>query len=160
MTVHDSESVDLLSSSDSSKAGSPLGCGTVSPASVGLTAYVPEDAPHQVVDCFASVVSGDVCMHLPPHALDAVVLRAVRGQEVQHEPAGMLTQELLHASTGVNAVVVEDQVDTRRPPMPSLELLEERQEQVAVLALRLHDQQVRAVDRKRPGEIALAVLSG
>src|SRR6266436_3507798 len=147
MTVHDSESVNSLSSSDASVAGSPLGCGTVSPAAVCLTAYVPEDAPHQVVDCFASVVSRDVCMHLPPHAFDPVMLGAVRGQEVQHEPAGLLTQELLYASAGVNAVVVEDEMDARRPPMPPLELLEERQEQVAVLALRLHDQQVRAVDR-------------
>src|SRR6266436_1170898 len=121
MTVHDSESVKVLSSSDSSMAGSPLGCGTVSPT-VGLTAYVPENAPHQVVDGFASVVSRDVCMHLPPHPLDPVVLGAVRGQEVQHKPAGLLTQELLYASTGVNTVVVEDQVDARRPPMLSVEL--------------------------------------
>src|SRR5713101_5170738 len=123
MTVHDSESVNLLLCSDSSMAGSPIGYGTVSPAAVSFTAYVPEDSPHQVVDGFASVVSRDVCVHFPPHALDAVVLRAVRGQEVQHEPAGMQTQELLDASTGVNAVGVEDQMDACRPPMLLLELL-------------------------------------
>ncbi len=149
----------IVSGSDLSIACcSPID-GTVSPAAAGFATQVPEDATHQVLDRCAPMVSGDVRVNFPPQPLDLIVVGAIRRQEVQLEPAGVLSQELLHAPAGVDPVVVQDQVDARRARMVKSEFLEQRQEKVAVLALRLHDQQIVAVDRECTGEVALAVLS-
>jgi len=84
---------------------------------MGFTTQVPDAAPHQVLDGFTAVVPGDIRLNFPPHALDGVVVRAVRGQEVEMEQVPVLPQVLLHPPTGVDAVVVEDQVDASGPRM-------------------------------------------
>src|SRR6266699_1208729 len=159
MTDRDSEQMVIVSGSDLSIAWcSPID-GTVSPAAAAFTTPVPEQATQQGLDRWAPMLSGDVSVNFPPQPLDLIVVGAIRRQEVQLQPAGVLSQELLHAPAGVDPVVVQDQMDARRAWMAKSELLEQRQEEVAVLALRLHDQQIVAIDRECSGEVALAVLS-
>src|SRR5437867_9136376 len=160
MTVHDSEQVIVFSGSDSNIADSSPVRGAHSFKALGPATQMPDDTSHQVLDGFATVVPRHVRMDLAPHPLDGVMVRTVRGQEVQLEQVPVLPQGLLHPPAGVDAVVVEDQVDPPGPGMILPELREQCQEQVAVLALCLHAQQVAAVQRECSGEVALAVLSG
>src|SRR5258705_10412061 len=116
MTDRDSEQVRLLSGCKARIACFPPMSGSGLSESGGLAAQVPADLPHQVADCFAAVVPGDVRMHLAPEPLDVVVVGTVRRQEVQSEPVAVLGKVGLNPPAGVDAVVVQQEM--KRPEEP------------------------------------------
>ncbi len=62
----------------------------------------------------AAVVAGDVGVEVLPDALDAVRVGAVGRQEVQDDAAAELFESALRDAGGVDAVVVDDEVDPSR----------------------------------------------
>ena len=131
MTVRDSEQVVVVSGCKSDMSRSSLVSETISSEPDRMAAQVPGDPPHQFVNGSAAVIAGDVGVHFAPEPLDVVVLRAIGRQEVQPEPEAMVRQIRPDPVAGVDAVVVEHQVDAARPRMVPADVLKQRQEQVA-----------------------------
>ena len=67
----------------------------------------------------AAVVARDVGMQVLPDALDAIVIGAVRGQELEHHAVLYGGHCQLHLEAAVDAVVVEDHVDLAFGPVGS-----------------------------------------
>jgi len=111
MTVRDSEQVRMVSGCESGMRSSSLVIGSSFTEPGRVAAQMPGDLVHERVDGLAAVIAGDVGVDLTPEALDVVVLRAVRRQEVQLEPRAVLGQVRPHPPAGVDAVVVEHQMD-------------------------------------------------
>src|SRR5512145_365725 len=67
---------------------------------------------HKLSHRAAAMVAGHVGVQLPPDAaLDAVVVRAVRRQEMQHDPAAEVEERRLHRPATVDGVIIQDDVD-------------------------------------------------
>ena len=104
------------------------------------------DIPHEFLDGLAAMVAGHVVVEVLPQTLDAIVIRAVRRQEVELHlslPGGQCQLDL---TAVMDLEVVEDDVDPasirvshRHQPV------DQQEEQGAVLALLLD-----------PGELARA----
>lgn len=60
------------------------------------------------------MIPGDIGMQVTPHALYAIVIGTIRRQEVQYDSTIQSRQSGLGLETAVNAIVVEDQMDTFR----------------------------------------------
>ncbi len=79
----------------------------------------PPEVPEQVLAGFGeqrahgatAVVAGDVGMQVLPGALDAVGVGAIGRKEVQEDAPTELFERTLGQPGGMNAVVVDDQVD-------------------------------------------------
>lgn len=69
------------------------------------------DIGHEFGHPTAAVVARDVGMKVEPGALDLVVVRAVRREELQHDASAKLREVALGALATVDDVVVEDDVD-------------------------------------------------
>ena len=65
------------------------------------------------------MVAGDIGVQVEPNALDAIVIRAVRRQKVEHDLAVELLDAAAGDLTGVNDVVVEDDMDSTSAAMLS-----------------------------------------
>src|ERR1700735_4575263 len=57
------------------------------------------------------MISRDLFVEMPPNALDRVVVRGVRGQQVDLDPVLVLPQVFDHFMTGMEPRVVADHVD-------------------------------------------------
>lgn len=75
-------------------------------------------------------------MHFTPQAaFDAVVVRAVRWQQVQHDPPVQALDERPRLLAAVHAVVVQDHVNPPRGRVGLRQLLQQRDEQRAAFLL-------------------------
>jgi len=79
------------------------------PAKKGL------DATQEVLEGLTAVIASDIGVQLAPQALDTVVLGRIRGQKVQDDPAvELFGQGVPHQATGMDPVIVEDDVPLGR----------------------------------------------
>ena len=69
----------------------------------------------QLVDGAAAVIPGDVGVQIEPQALDPVLVRAVRRQEVKPQFVAVAPEPGLGQAALVDDVVVEDQMDATGP---------------------------------------------
>jgi hypothetical protein len=76
-------------------------------------------ASHKRVHRPAATVTSDIGVQVEPNALDAIVIRAVRRQKMEHDLAVELLDATAGNLTGVNDVVVEDDVDAMSAAMLS-----------------------------------------
>src|SRR5262249_16263249 len=76
------------------------------------------------------------------------------------EEVAVLCQVRLHPPTGVDAVVVEHEMDAPGPSVQEVKPLEQGYEQVAVLALGRDEHQVTPVDGEGAGDVPLGGLAG
>lgn len=95
---------------------------------------VVTDVSHEGVDIGTGVIACYLGMEVSPRAFDAVVVRAIRRQEVQPEALALICGETHGDLCGrMNAVVVQDQVNHLRPRIAQDQLPEQQDEQQAVL---------------------------
>ena len=113
---------------------------------------------HQLLDRLAPVVASHVRVQVEPDTLDPVVVRAVRWEEVKHDPVVELRQEALGLLAGVNDVIVQDEVDPLRVPVLADELPHELTEEVAGLGRPFHAGQLAGRCVEGTGDVALLVL--
>jgi hypothetical protein len=66
---------------------------------------------HELIQGFRAMVTGDVSVQIAPEPLNGVMLRAVRGQEVQLNFPLLSSESCLSYLAGMNDVVVDNQVE-------------------------------------------------
>jgi hypothetical protein len=115
---------------------------------------------HQFVHALAAMVACDVSMQITPQPLNGVMLRAVRGQEVQLHFPLLGSDGLLGNWAGMNDVVVDNQVEEliRLELFPKL--IHQQEEESGTLAGSADPEEVLAPAEDSPGDIALLLLSG
>ena len=96
---------------------------------------------HQGLDVRAAVVSRHLGMKVFPYSLDLVVIGAIRRKEVQDEPSAKRPDGHLGDPTGMDAKVIQDDMDDLRLRIHGGQLLQECDEQPAVLSLGLDPDQ-------------------
>src|SRR5262245_45426978 len=101
------------------------------------------------------MVAGDVGVHVLPEPLDAVLLGTVGRKEVQPDSSLGTFEISLHSQAAVDREVVEDEVDDPCLWMATLEFREQRKEEVGVLPLRRHEDQLAPICGKRSSDVAL-----
>ena len=69
---------------------------------------VRSDSLHQLFDCTAIVISGDVSVKVFPNSLDSIRLRTVWWEEVKSNSVRQSVDRELRESAAVNGVVVEN----------------------------------------------------
>ena len=74
------------------------------------------------------MVPRDPLVHVPPHPLDRVAVRAVLRQEMQLDPIAMIPQVDNHFLAAVALRVVADDVDLAVPSQPDPQVVQVRQE--------------------------------
>src|SRR6516165_7867978 len=89
--------------------------GTSPSVPVEVAARIVEQAHHGL----AAMIAGDVRVPILPDALDAVRVRAVGRQEMEHDAATESGEDLAGASRLVDAIVVDDQVDAFGASVPA-----------------------------------------
>ena len=97
---------------------------------------IPGHLTEKLLDRLTSVVTGDVRVDFAPKPFDVVVFGTIGWQEMKTEDPPCLPQVLLDPSAGVDAVVIQDQMDSSSPRMVSPKSFQQRQEQIAVLPKR------------------------
>jgi hypothetical protein len=117
---------------------------------------------HEFLHSRAPVVSRDLVVQVLPDSIDAIVVRAIRWQEVQPYLAGRRRlQGQLDLVTGVYAVVAVSEMD-----LPSAlvclrdELVKKLQEEEAVLPIAFDPSQLAAPGIQSTGEVTILVASG
>ncbi len=83
---------------------------------------IPIHFVHQLIDGLAAMVARDVCMHVLPQPLDVVLLRAERRKKVQHESLTIALECLARLTTVVDAVVVQNEVNSPAPSVSARQL--------------------------------------
>src|SRR6201999_3863316 len=108
----------------------------------------------------AAVVAGDVGVKVLPDALDTVRVGAVGWQEVQDDPAAELFEGALRRAGGVDAVVVDDEVDALDLGSVVLgELPQQLAEERGALVSEARRVERAGADVERAGEVELLVLA-
>src|SRR5262249_2743070 len=106
-----------------------------------------------------AVVARDVRVQVEPDSLDAVGVRAVWRQGVQHRPVGELGKEAAGDRARVNDVVVEDEMEAASRRVRSDELLDELAEQHAVLLGRIDRNELAGPCVEGASDVVLFVLA-
>ena len=132
----------------------------MSPSSSPAT-KVGVDIPHEFLDGLTAVVAGHVVVEVLPQPLDAIVIRAVRRQEVELHlplPGG---QGQLDLAAVMDLVIVEDDMDPPRLRVRHRhQPMDQQQEQGALLSLPLDPGELTRAGVQRPGQVPLLVLAG
>ena len=106
------------------------------------------------------MIACDIGVEFSPQPLDAIVLRRVGRQKMQHDPtAELLGQRPLHQLAGVDAVVVEDHMKFPRSGKGLAQAAQEQKEQVAVLPGVADPEDLPRAGVQRPGQIVFLVLA-
>jgi hypothetical protein len=73
------------------------------------------DLSHQGLDIAAAMIPGNVRVKVFPQSFDPIVVRTIRRQQVQHDPAFESLHGCLRDPAGVNAKIIHDDMDRFRP---------------------------------------------
>ena len=116
---------------------------------------------HKLLHSRAAVVTRHVVVQVFPEPLDAIVVGAVRRQEVELDPAGCgRLQGQLNLLAVMDAVVVENDVDPTSVPVRLRdEFVKEIQEQEAVLSVPFDPCELAGLGIESAGEVTLLVAS-
>src|SRR5579883_1683590 len=115
-------------------SGGSLADGPAEGAPPTVAVEVEAGAVEQVHHGLAAMVAGDVGVQVLPDALDAVRVGAVGRQEVQDDAATERGEDVARAVRGVDAVVVEHEMDATGTPVAARQQPEQLAEQRDVLA--------------------------
>ena len=99
-------------------------------------------------------------MQVLPHAFDAIRVRTVGRQEVQHDPPVERFEMSLCELCAMNAVVVDDQVDPISFRIPDNEQVQHLAEQRRVFVVGTRDVQLSGPSVQRTRQVELLVLAG
>src|SRR5579863_2768665 len=119
-------------SREGGRAGGVLSNGPSPDVGVEVVASVVEELLH----CLATVVTCDVGVEVLPHALDPVGVGAVGRQEVEHDPSAEGLEGAARELSGVNAVVVHDEVHATSTAVAAGEQPEQLTEERSVFGRR------------------------
>src|ERR1700758_393539 len=106
-------------------SGNGSGEGALPAVVVDVEASLVEELHHRL----AAMVARDVGVQVLPDALDAIVVGAVRRQEVEHDSLAESGQDLDGALGGMDAIVVHDEMDAASTPVPTSEQPEQLTEE-------------------------------
>src|SRR6266571_2360163 len=108
----------------------------------------------------ASVVAGDIGVEVLPDTFDSVRVRTVGRQEVQDDMAAELLESAQRHCSLVNAVVVEDDVDTSSASIEDRDSSQQVAKQRSVLVGCTGADQLAGEYVQRTGKVELLVLAG
>jgi hypothetical protein len=95
---------------------------------------IASGAVEELIEGLAAMVAGDVGVEVLPDALDAVGVRAIGRQKVQHDMTAEGVEGFTGETGGVDAVVVYDEVHAARVSVTAEEQHEQLAEERGVLA--------------------------
>src|SRR5947208_2122039 len=114
----------------------------------------------QLVDGATAMIPGDVGVQVEPQALDLVLTRAVRRQEVEPQAGAVATEPGLGQAALVDDVVVEDQMDAAGPAIGVQQRAQQVEEQPGRLAVAGDVDQPLVGGIVGAGQMTLLVLPG
>src|SRR5262245_26814569 len=123
---------------------------------------LPEELPHfaeQSIHVGACVIAGNIGVQVLPRSFDPVVVRTVRRQKRQSDPASEAGERHPRDPTVVNPVVVENHVNHCGLRTLRRELGQQGDEQRTGLTLAFDPNQRAGADVQRPRQITLDVLA-
>src|SRR5262245_23393166 len=123
---------------------------------------LPEELPHvaeQSVHVGACVIAGNIGVQVLPRSFDPVVVRTVRRQKMQSDPAAEAGERHPRDLTVVNPVVIENHVNHRGLRTLRRELGQQGDEQRTGFTLAFDPNQRAGADVQRSRQITLDVLA-
>src|SRR6266567_898006 len=133
-----------------------LWCGSAPAVVVDELASIGQEGGHGS----ASVVAGDIGVEVLPDTFDSVRVRTVGRQEVQDDMAAELLESAQRHCSLVNAVVVEDDVDTSSASIEDRDSSQQVAKQRSVLVGCTGADQLAGEYVQRTGKVELLVLAG
>src|ERR1700722_5940017 len=113
----------------------------------------------ELVHVLAAVVARDVGVEVLPDALDPIGVRAIGRQKVEHDPAAEGLQGAVREISGVNAVVVYDEVHATSTAVTAGEEPEQLTEERRVLACSAGRVEPPGSNVERTREVELLILA-
>src|SRR6266568_871487 len=123
-------------------------------------AEVVANCLHQLGHIRLAMVTCDVRMEILPNPFNLVVVWTIGRQEVQFDPPRQVTsQGREHDVALMNAIIVEDQMQTARVRKLLVQLVQQVQEQITRFPLALHPDDHAGTDIEGACQIAFLILS-